>query len=543
MDLLFAHDKGEPVLEEGLDGSSAAGEADQVEEHVGHLANLGASARDLPRQRWAVVAPKGPEGDHLVDAARALIEKRARDQEAPALTLRVAPKMDAQAAIEWKRNVYPDLYGDNEVKRPLYLCILGDMDGVSLATQQVLAIDGLPGRLVCPDDDGYESYVEKVLAWERSPSDHEQPRSIFYTVHDGTAATRSGYDKLVKPCYDLCHTEWQEERHLFPAASIEDAGDRDDPYPDEFLDLIAQRHPTVLFSMSHGMGPPRGRDFTPEQARERQGAMHFGAEGALLPRDVASAHFLPGGLWFYFACFGAGTPTTSDYHHWLTMLHQNGMEDLGPLQSVLRGLSQNGGFTSGIAQAALANRNGPLAIMGHVDLAWSYSYEELQVGEGGRVSGTNRATNFREILRKMVERGNRVGMTFLELQRISSTISQGLNTHYDRCKRRGVDPEGASESERLALGNLWMLHQDLRGYVLLGDPAAQLPLRNKDQRNKEQSMGQKKRATTRENKKQRGKGRRELTEQEEQRYVNILGFRPTRSRHNARADDNDDDDD
>jgi hypothetical protein len=26
-------------------------------------------------------------------------------------------------------------------------------------------------------------------------------------------------------------------------------------------------------------------------------------------------------------------------------------------------------------------------------------------------------------------------------------------------------------------GNLWMLRNDLRGYVLLGDPAARLPLR------------------------------------------------------------------
>src|SRR5262249_30291825 len=36
--------------------------------------------------------------------------------------------------------------------------------------------------------------------------------------------------------------------------------------------------------------------------------------------------------------------------------------------------------------------------------------------------------------------------------------------------------EGATPGDALALGNLWMLHQDLRGYALLGDPAVRLPL-------------------------------------------------------------------
>src|SRR5262249_12811434 len=47
--------------------------------------------------------------------------------------------------------------------------------------------------------------------------------------------------------------------------------------------------------------------------------------------------------------------------------------------------------------------------------------------------------------------------------------------HYDRCKRAGV-VEGTTSAEALALGNLWMLHQDLLGYALLGDPAVRLPL-------------------------------------------------------------------
>lgn len=473
MDLLFAHDGGDPFLEpkDKLTGDRAADEAEQVEVHEPDLAKLGENANNLPDQRWAIVVPEGEAGERLASMVKPLIDKRSDDQKTPALILDVPPGMDDRQASEWKRDVYPTKYAD-ELARPLYLCILGDIDQVSLATQQQLAIDGLPGRIACTDDAGYEAYVSKVLAWEDSPSQHVQPRSMFYTVHDGTAATRSGYGKLIKPCFDVCRDDWQNDRTRFPAHAVDNVG-YEEPDPQEFLDFAAEQHPTVMFSMSHGMGPPRGRDWSPAEARERQGAMHFGREGALLPSDVASGKFLPGGFWLYFACFGAGTPSESAYRHWMEMLQKNGMKDIGPVQTVLDGLSSTGGFTSGIARSALGNPDGPLAVMGHVDLAWSYSYDEIQVKDDA-VSNTNRSDNFRDILAQVV-RGNRVGMTYLEIQRFLSNVSKGLNVQYDHRQKvsGGTD---ASSLEQLALGNLWMFHQDLSGYVLLGDPAVKLPL-------------------------------------------------------------------
>ena len=249
------------------------------------------------------------------------------------------------------------------------------------------------------------------------------------------------------------------------------------PDPDELLALAAARHPSVLLSMSHGLGPPRRRPWSPSEAREHQGAMSFGVEGALAARDVGSVPFLPGGLWIYFACFGAGTPRTSAYKHWLDMLALHGMADLGPASATLRGLDQGGGFVSGLAKAALANPNGPLAILGHIDLAWSYSYEELRVSQGDgtqRLAGSNRSRNFYNLITKLVA-GERAGAASLELKRVLDGVSAALNEHYDRSKRAGTG-EGATPADMLALGNLWMLHQDLRGYALLGDPAVRLPL-------------------------------------------------------------------
>jgi hypothetical protein len=360
------------------------------------------------------------------------------------------------------------------------LLILGDLDGVSLATQQVLAQGGLPGRLACATDDGYAAYADKVLAWRRTPSRDERGRAVFYTVHDGTRATTAGHAKLIQPCHDRCARTARDKPRAFPASAVEAHG-APAPDPGELLALAAARHPSVLLSMSHGLGPPRRRPWSPAEARAHQGTMSFGSEGAIAAPDVASVPFLPGGLWIYFACFGAGTPRTSAYHHWLDMLAHHGMAELGPLDATLRGLDAGGGFVSGLAKAALANPDGPLAMLGHVDLAWSYSYEELRAGGAGdpqRVTGSNRSLNFFHLMTKLVA-GERAGAAALALRLPLDAVSAELNAHYDRRQRTGA-AEGVTPADALALGNLWMLHQDLLGYALLGDPAVRLPLARED---------------------------------------------------------------
>jgi hypothetical protein len=481
MDLLFAHgDDGSPILGRDADAATAAGAATRVQppSPKGFLADITADANDLERQRWGVVAAEGAQGDRLVALVRELAELRAGEQGEEVLEIRVPPGLSTDAASEWKQRDYPEQYRRNERRRPRYLLILGDLDGVSLETQQVLARDGLPGRLAFTDDDGYAAYVAKVLASQREPSQREPPRhdrarALFYTVHDGTSATTAGHAKLIQPCHEQCALTARETPREFPASAVELRG-ADTPDPDELRALAAARHPSVLLSMSHGMGPPRRRPWSPAEAREHQGAMSFGAEGALGSRDLASAPFLPGGLWIYFACFGAGTPRISAYHHWLEMLAQHGMAELGPVSAVLSGLARDGGFVSGPVRAALANPQGPLAVLGHFDLAWSYSYEELRVGADQRITGTNRSQNFFQLMSKLVA-GERAGAAMLALKLPQTDVGARLNDHYDRCKRAGA-AEGATPADLLALGNLWMLHQDLQGYALLGDPAVRLPL-------------------------------------------------------------------
>jgi hypothetical protein len=226
MDLLFAHgDDGSPMLDRDADPSTAAGEVRPFQKREERfLSDITASANDLVRQGWAVVAPAGEHGAKLEALVQALVRARAEDQQADVLSIRVPPGMDAAAATAWKKDVYPTLYGEDEGRRPRYLLILGDLDQVSLETQQVLAQDGFPGRLACATDDGYAAYADKVLAWQRRPSAHDRARALFYTVHDGTSATTAGHAKLIQPCHDRCVRAARDSARAFPASTVEAHG-------------------------------------------------------------------------------------------------------------------------------------------------------------------------------------------------------------------------------------------------------------------------------------------------------------------------------
>jgi hypothetical protein len=119
-----------------------------------------------------------------------------------------------------------------------------------------------------------------------------------------------------------------------------------------------------------------------------------------------------------------------------------------------------------LPQAALANEHGPLAVLGHLDLAWSYSFQD----PGRR--GATRYKRFQDVLRQMVS-GSRAGIALHELLRTRRQLDQEMAVRADAA---AADSGNAEKALRLQDGHRWMLRADLDGYVLLGDPAARLQL-------------------------------------------------------------------
>ena len=430
------------------------------------LWNEGGDASSLAQQRWGLILPEGELGDALLDRIAPLVAHRRRQQgDAPIAIYRApAQATDSEAAL-WRKRQF-DTAKDTRESLPRYQLILGNLDQVALSIQQVQSTDGFVGRLAFDDLAGYRAYAEKVLHYEQGGQRSQPARAVFHTVHDGTEATKLGYQALMAPGVAITQRKALERK--LRASAVLDAGDRTTPSRDDLLREAADADPAVLFSLSHGAGTPRrGWKIAGEQ-RRRQGGLVF-PDGLLLGADVATRPFLPGGIWFMFACFGAGTPESSSYHHWLQSLRQSG-ELSDDLEMVLRSLPQPGErpFVAAVPQAVLSNPQGPLAVIGHVDLAWSYSFSELDTGEQ-----VDRPARFVQVVMDLLN-GGRAGTAFRSLMLALGATNSELATIYDRLARTANAAPNPKVDARRAY--LWMQRQDLAGYVLLGDPATRLPL-------------------------------------------------------------------
>ncbi|MCA9657822.1 MAG: hypothetical protein KC486_05720 [Myxococcales bacterium] len=454
--LLVDHESRAPLLEHQPSASAAARQRPNDQAKTKYLWNEREHPEDLRHQRWGVIAPEGAEGDRLLDAIRPLIRRREEQQGAKAIVYRVPPRMDALEAIDWRRNVF-ETGAQFRDDLPRYQLVLGDLHQVSADLQAVQAIDAFVGRLAFDSLDDYAAYVDKALRWEERAADGARRRLLMHTVHDGTDSTSVGHRELVAPSYKLLEDKFKYDRSI--DVDLQALGS-DDPYPGELLSETFDPAPTVLFSLSHGDGAPRRGWRSYDLQRRAQGAMSFGRGGSLTGDELRDRVFLPGGLWFMLACFSAGTPSTSKFERWLRELQASGAQSAAPAE-VLRSLPKEGQapFVAAVPKAALANPDGPLGFVGHVDLAWTYSFRRID----SRDKAQSRPARFAELLRAAAT-GARIGLAFRQLYSYFTQIDNELVV-------RQADPNTPAERR----GHLWMLRQDLAGYVLLGDPAARLP--------------------------------------------------------------------
>lgn len=451
------------------------------------LADDGADPGELDRQRWGLVVPRGEPGKALLHAARALRRKRAEDQRADVEVYEVDPGMTAARTDDWIRNEYLEQVGRSLDRLPRHLLILGGPDQVSWAMQQQLAAAAMVGRLSFQDAErradieGYEAYVHKVLRWEGDRA-LRVPQVLFYGAEDGGRAAESGRAHILRPNLDLLlRTAGRTRPQTFgtddPAASTaEDVQAR----CARMLEA-ARGEATVLFSVSHGVGGDTWA--SPAEQRATQGALAVTGK-PLTAADVATGRFLPGGAWFFFACFSAGTPAESLFRPWVARLHQMGCFSKTPEEVVLSAPVDGVPFVAALPQAALRNEDGPLAVVGHVDLALTFSF--LRKDYSPAHKDKPYPERFSSLLKSLVL-GRRMGVAFDGIARGFRELDSALASRHaaageappaGEAPAAGPEapPAAVAREERASLASLWLERQDLRSFVLLGDPAVRLPL-------------------------------------------------------------------
>lgn len=454
--------------------------------------NQAADPCSLPERRWGLVVPQdralhGP----LLEALAPLIRQRAEQVGCSPGELLAHdvfmthsdPELSEPDAQQWYRLCFKqegehELIRRDELERPDYLLLLGDLHQVPESIHRTLMQSGcFVGRLAftrpdgSPDLDAYRRYAEKLVAAERAPRAPNFPGSPVraLVVEDGTMATQMGAQQLIQPML----TRARMVGSRFKSRDLNDPDASALHSRDELWQTAARLHAGVLMTVSHGYGGPRGGFSSGQTQRAMQGAMSFLAgEPRLTAQDVQEQRqgFLAGGMWLMFACYSAGTPACSHYHRWL--VQQRGALG-GNAAWVLDALPKAGGdfrpFIAALPQALLAREDGPLAFIGHLDLAWSYSFQTP--------GGTADPDLFRCLLGALLASA-RVGAAFQFVQRKQRELEGALLSSYALLADLERRPEAAARlwtsarAQRLA--ELWMMRQDLAGFVLLGDPAAEL---------------------------------------------------------------------
>ena len=252
---------------------------------------------------------------------------------------------------------------------PYYLLIVGSPEEIPYRFQTQLDVDYAVGRIHFDTLDEYANYARSVVDSEKGGVKLPREMSFFGVANDDDRATQLSSQNLVLPVQKKLQGEYQDWRYS--------AFMGDDAIKKNLAALLGgEKTPALLFSASHGMSFPieRNRQLDHQGAilcqdwpgpREWEGAIsqdHYFAGD-----DLSSDANLLGLVAFFFACYGAGTPHYDEF----SKLSKRGRRAIAPNP-----------FMAKLPEKMLGHPNGgALAVIGHVERAWGYSFMWPKAGK------------------------------------------------------------------------------------------------------------------------------------------------------------------
>ena len=451
---------------------------------------------NIVTSRWAIVV-NAAEDAALLRSLTPLIHKRCADQGLPPPPLEFRP---GETCIQWhqrsvatpnnplKSGVPVLIYwpGENAnafLRRhgvantlvdpsrgvPFYLLLVGrpgptaagDKAFIPFGVQYELDLFWGVGRLCFTDPQtgahdlaAYARYAEQVVAYERRAKPTTSRHMVYFGVQNNLdLATKQSSEDLITPLYqgvdgnDPLAQQWGFTQELWggkqgTAANLEQI----------LRGKTAHGQPALLFTASHGLGYPADHA---ELARY-QGALvcqDWPGSGAVKSEHVYGAERLSsetrveGLIAFLFACYGAGCPQEDDFDF------KNQQRKIIAPYSIVAQLPQH------------LLLNGALAVMGHVDRAWSHSF---------RIDGLAKQTQgFDSVLGRLMK-GDRAGLATDSFNLIQGQIAMELTSQLENSRQVLELDVPLSPDDLRRLGGLWVARNNARNYALLGDPAVRL---------------------------------------------------------------------
>jgi len=403
----------------------------------------------LDQAGWGIVFPADADAT-IVDAIRDALSELLSHRKSQAQALyKEFVGADGywrdETSSEWlgRHNASPGTVEPENV--PYYLLLVGDPQSIPYRFQYELDVDRAVGRIVFDTLDEYAQYARSVKSAETPGVVARRRKTVFFGVqNDDDRATRLSTEQLVQPLYEKLSQELAGKWDF-------DFVEPKDARKARLSKLLGgDETPAFLFTGSHGVGFPLG---DPSQL-EFQGALLCGDWGGPYAHDISRDHYLGaediasdanllGLISFHFACYSAGTPYWDEFFERLMR---------APAPVAPRA------FVASLPRRMLSHpRGGALAVVGHVERAWTYSFQW---------AGAEKQTaSFRDTLKRLLS-GSRLGYAIEPMNLRYASLAAQLAGALKASKHK--EPKPAE------LVPLWTGHSDARGYAIIGDPAVKL---------------------------------------------------------------------
>ena len=415
----------------------------------------GLDPRKLEQAGWGIVFPVNTD-PAIIDALRPLMAWR--QQQAGDLYHEYADKkngavrpMNADSKGAWLGRQGAENYGPVDPARvPYYLMLVGDPNQIDYRFQYMLDVQYAVGRICFETPEEYAYYAQSVVEAEKQQIQRSRQMAFFGVANNNDPATNLSAKHLISPLAKFTQGLKLNQGAPWDVRAITG----DDATKAAFAGLLnGPDAPGLLFTASHGMEFPMA---DPQMQALRQGALlcqdwpgptawrgkPISDDFYFCEKDLSADANLWGAIAFLFACYGAGTPQYDEFY-------KVAFKD--------RARIAEKAFIARLPQKMMAHpKGGALAVIGHVERAWGYSFA---------MDGSPSLEAFRSALHALMS-GAPVGLAF---EYFNERYAEFATVLTDKIQSDDWDPV-----DPLELANDWTATNDAKNYVVLGDPAVRV---------------------------------------------------------------------